>query len=816
MESFSDAQRQKLLKKEIVSELIVAPRELDENKHFNVYARTSKEAFTTAVLALKSLARRKSTAIHFDGPLDLLEEVLRSKDMELSSEEDVNGERAIFKRRMGQRLPTGLFYRSYTPASSLWIQSAYASIVLHAESYDTNCAIGEQSILVTDTDWQDKAVRLVPSLVEHLTVPLVPKNRLRLHAPDVSVGLLASLSALVRYSRGTNKVRQNVLLETRAGLDFALHHLKILHPDLSVTKQDDKIEIIGAGGDVVLLSLILDWDLSEVYPNEALAMIIRGDPAIEEERQFRQSNCQLLLCLLDTDERRGGVRPADLNHQLKKLLLAMDMTPVPGRSDHWQAIHVYASTRDEVLSLILNALALRQLEFDHGIASVVSRFELPETITWTSHSPFTLTGQTIVNQTNDTVVLAYAKVNWDDVSARDSVCGKTAYFVGISLSTDEYTAITRARTAAPRWVFVYNWHYAISESSITLGEKYYYSPNTNTNTHTPTIPSSLNPTRNNSQSSSSSSSLAPLAPVPENKTKQKQEKDAETDQARLLDCIICQEAIPMPWTSCGACGCLLCSSCFASIQGTPRRCPQCRAKLKELARNLLAEQLVHRFKFPIDVLCGHDGCDQKVSVEMLSSHRAVCSHRPYKCPQGGCTYTGALGAAMFKHLTQNHEFHRSDGTADSLRQYISTWIEWKTSSLKAHQYISLPGSLDEQVLMLDWDGRAVPGSLLFVMTLCAPPGTRAYVSVSGGVDGRFDGTFRFLVKSYVDCHSEADVPHFIVNGMSKASLPLWKLSIQIEEHETKKRSVGDESTPVGEVVEKKDEPAAKKARLDKD
>lgn len=129
-----------------------------------------------------------------------------------------------------------------------------------------------------------------------------------------------------------------------------------------------------------------------------------------------------------------------------------------------------------------------------------------------------------------------------------------------------------------------------------------------------------------------------------------------TSIINMLECPVCLDTMKPPIFQCQN-GHSVCNNCKGELSS----CPTCRGALID-TRNLIAEQLAYKVIHP----CNNSarGCYEKMSLEDLKKHEAVCSYRLYEClvaKENGCTWTG-LRSDILNHTAEKHDkcIYRSD------------------------------------------------------------------------------------------------------------------------------------------------------------
>jgi len=111
-----------------------------------------------------------------------------------------------------------------------------------------------------------------------------------------------------------------------------------------------------------------------------------------------------------------------------------------------------------------------------------------------------------------------------------------------------------------------------------------------------------------------------------------------------LECPVCLD-IPTtgPIYTCSNGHCI-CSACY---QGKASNCPVCRTRMFESISMVAAAVVAN-----IDHRCRHEGCLERLPVELKEEHRRVCAFRPVTCPALRCNAKVAY-SLLVDHLL-NH------------------------------------------------------------------------------------------------------------------------------------------------------------------
>jgi hypothetical protein len=115
-----------------------------------------------------------------------------------------------------------------------------------------------------------------------------------------------------------------------------------------------------------------------------------------------------------------------------------------------------------------------------------------------------------------------------------------------------------------------------------------------------------------------------------------------------LKCPICLNFAKNPYES-SCCGHIFCHKCKDKVY--PRICPICRDSNFEFRKNFLAEQMLKK----VEINC-HYGCEKKVVINNMGSHRYNCDTIIFTCKFPECKWDG-LKPDFMKHLKDEHSEH---------------------------------------------------------------------------------------------------------------------------------------------------------------
>jgi hypothetical protein len=128
-----------------------------------------------------------------------------------------------------------------------------------------------------------------------------------------------------------------------------------------------------------------------------------------------------------------------------------------------------------------------------------------------------------------------------------------------------------------------------------------------------------------------------------------------SDDDNPVACIVCYLIYPPPWEGCRFCNRVICSRCYTKLT-FPKECPSCRASIVVKTRFRIMERALEHWSITLEYKCPNDGCDQRLSLEMLESHKSQCLFQPSECPAKSphkCNFQGSR-KTILDHYVSNH------------------------------------------------------------------------------------------------------------------------------------------------------------------